>query len=124
MRWDHPAMRPTFLPPHLAAQTFASQPAARAQQPAAAEPATPAGGFEALALKSANPTRVITPRTVEQKPAPAPASPAAPLRATAPASSPAPSSASAPAPAAAASPSQPPALDRLLRPGSRLDIRV
>jgi hypothetical protein len=105
MRWDHSAMRTTFLPPHLAAQTFASQPATRAQQPAAAQPATPEGGFEALALKSATPTRVIVPRAVEQKPAAAPA----PAAATAP---------------AAPAPSQTPALDRLLRPGSRLDIRV
>jgi soluble lytic murein transglycosylase-like protein len=107
MRWDHSVMRTTFLPPHLAAQTFASQPGTRAQQPAAAQTATPEGGFEALALKSATPTRVIVPRAVEPKPAAAPAPSAAPAPA-------------APAPAS----SQTPALDRLLRPGSRLDIRV
>jgi hypothetical protein len=107
MRWDHSAMRTTFLPPHLAAQTFASQPATRAQQPAAAQSATPEGGFETLALKSATPTRVIVPRAVEQKPAAAPAPAPAPAQ-----------------PPAATAPGQTPALDRLLRPGSRLDIRV
>jgi hypothetical protein len=99
-------MRTTFLPPHLTAQTLASQPLSRPQpQPA------PAGqdGFEALALKSANPARVITARPVETRPA------------------------EAPAPAAARYPEAGPAqaqspqlsdVERLLRPGSRLDIRV
>ncbi len=111
-------MRPTFLPPHLAAQTFATQPPATRAPQAGAKPATPEGGFEALALRAATPTRVIAPRAVEQKPAAAPASPATPARAAA--SAPAP----APSPAPAAAPAQTPALDRLLRPGSRLDIRV
>ncbi|MBU6157297.1 MAG: hypothetical protein KJS87_10230 [Alphaproteobacteria bacterium] len=112
-------MRPTLLPPHLAAQTFATQPpATRAPQAAAAGPATAEGGFEALALRAATPARVIAPRAVEQKPAAAPAAPTTPARAAA--SAPAP----APSPAAPAAPAQTPALDRLLRPGSRLDIRV
>lgn len=102
-------MRTTFLPPHLAAQTFATQPpATRAPQQAGTPPAASDGGFEALALKSANPTRVIAPRAVEQKPAAVSAP------------SPTPAASAAPAPA----PGQTPTLDRLLRPGARLDIRV
>lgn len=118
MRAEHAAMRTTLLPPHIAAQTLASQPLARPQ------PAAPAGtpapdGFEALALKSANPGRVIAPRPPEQKPAAAAPAPATRMSAdTAPAAN-ATSSA-----AAASSPAPAPAPERLLRPGSRLDIRV
>jgi len=99
-------MRPTFLPPHLTAQTLASQPVSRTQsQPQQA----PAGqdGFEALALKSATPSRVITARPVEAKPA-------EPVAQRVPAS----------APPANLSPQPPTDIDRFLRPGSRLDIRV
>jgi|GEM_PF-4440103 len=118
-------MRTTFLPPHLAAQTFATEPpATRAPQQAGTPPAAPDGGFEALALKSANPTRVIAPRAVEQKPAAAPTAAAAPTRASAPASAPSPAPATSVAPAPAPAPGQTPTLDRLLRPGARLDIRV
>ena len=99
-------MRTTFLPPHLTAQTMASQPVSRPQpQPQQ----SPAGqdGFEALALKSATPSRVITARPVETKPA-------EPVAQRAPAS----------APPANLSPQPPTDIDRFLRPGSRLDIRV
>jgi hypothetical protein len=99
-------MRTTFLPPHLTAQTMASQPVSRPQpQPQQ----SPAGqdGFEALALKSATPSRVITARPVETKPA-------EPVAQRAPAS----------APPANLSPQPPTDIDRFMRPGSRLDIRV
>ena len=88
-------MRPTTLPPHLAAQTFATQPVSRPNAPPKTD-APAKGGFEALALKAANPARLVAPQPVETTP-PASAAPQ-------------------PAPA--------PAPDRLLRPGSRLDIRV
>jgi hypothetical protein len=101
-------MRTTFLPPHLTAQTMASQPVSRPQtQPQQ----SPAGqdGFEALALKSATPSRVITARPVETKPA-EPVSQRTPVGTSSFASNMSP---------------QPPAdIDRFLRPGSRLDIRV
>jgi hypothetical protein len=99
-------MRTTFLPPHLTAQTMASQPVSRPQpQPQQ----SPAGqdGFEALALRSASPSRVITAKPVETKPA-------EPVALRAPAS----------APPANLSPQPPADIDRFLRPGSRLDIRV
>lgn len=99
-------MRTTFLPPHLTAQTMASQPVSRPQpQPQQ----SPAGqdGFEALALKSATPSRVITAKPVETKPA-------EPVAQRMPAS----------APPANLSPQPPADIDRFLRPGSRLDIRV
>ena len=95
-------MRTTFLPPHLTAQTLASQPVAKPQ-------AAPPGqdGFEALALKSATPSRVITARPVEVKPA----EPAAQRQ---------------PATYVTAGQAQqvPSDVDRFLRPGSRLDIRI
>lgn len=97
-------MRTTFLPPHLTAQTIASQPVSKPQpQPA------PAGqdGFEALALKSATPSRVITARPVEVKPA-APAAPRLPAGNV----------------AAGQAQQVPSDVDRFLRPGSRLDIRI
>jgi hypothetical protein len=119
-------MSSTFLPPHLTAQTLASQPIARpkAQPQPAAE-----GGFEALALKSASAGRVILPRPVEpketrQQPTSAPVAvkqPAAPA-----AAQPAALARSAPAPEASQR-SSTPALDELTRytrPGSKLDIRV
>ena len=99
-------MRTTFLPPHLTAQTMATQPVSRPQtQPQQ----SPAGqdGFEALALKSATPSRVITAKPIETKPA-------EPVAQRAPAS----------APPANLSPQPPTDIDRFLRPGSRLDIRV
>ena len=99
-------MRTTFLPPHLTAQTMATQPVSRPQpQPQQ----SPAGqdGFEALALKSATPSRVITAKPVETKPA-------EPVAQRMPAS----------APSANLSPQPPADIDRFLRPGSRLDIRV
>ena len=96
-------MRTTALPPHLAAQTFASQAPTR---PQAAPSAASAEGFEALALKSANPARIIAPRPLEPKPAPTQASaPQDAVRTTSPGE-------------------QLPTPDRLLRPGARLDIRV
>ena len=99
-------MRTTFLPPHLTAQTMATQPVSRPQpQPHQ----SPAGqdGFEALALKSATPSRVITAKPVETKLA-------EPVAQRMPAS----------APPANMSPQPPADIDRFLRPGSRLDIRV
>lgn len=101
-------MRTTFLPPHLAAQTMATQPVSRSQ-PQPQPQQSPAGqdGFEALALKSATPSRVITARPVETKPA-------EPVVQRAPAS----------APPTNLSPQPPADIDRFLRPGSRLDIRV
>ena len=98
-------MRTTILPPHLAAQTFATQPASRPQAPPKPD-ASSQGGFEALALKSANPTRLVAPRPVEPSPAPA----AAPV-------------AQAPPQPLSTAP-QAPTPDRPLRPGTRLDIRV
>lgn len=122
-------MRTTSLPPHLAAQSIASQPTMRPQAPSRAQPQPQApaqvrdeSGFEALALKSANPTRIITGKPVEAPAAPQPTRSAqAPAPAT-PASAPAaaPMSAQEPAPARSA-------LDELMRytrPGSQLDIRV
>jgi hypothetical protein len=115
---EHGAMRTTLLPPHIAAQTFASQPLAR-PQPAAPAGAPAPDGFEALALKSANPGRVIAPRPPEPKPAAA-----APAPATRTAADTAPAATMAAPAAAASSPAPAPAPERLLRPGSRLDIRV
>jgi hypothetical protein len=137
-------MSSSFLPPHLTAQSLASQPVARPRP--AAQPAAE-GGFESLALKSAAPGRVILPRTVEQK---APEQ-AAPERKPQPDRQPAPPLTQRPAvqqaaparPVTAAAPVAPsavtpplatpqptsstPALDeitRYTRPGSKLDIRV
>jgi len=101
-------MRTTFLPPHLTAQTMATQPVSRPQtQPQQ----SPAGqdGFEALALKSATPSRVITAKPIETKPA----EPVAQRTPVATSSF-----------AANLSPQPPGDIDRFLRPGSRLDIRV
>ena len=88
-------MRTTSLPPHLTAQTLASQPMTRPQPQPLGE-----DGFQALALKSAAPARVIAPRLQDPKPLsqdlPAPVPTPAPLDES----------------------------TRLLRPGSRLDIRV
>ncbi|MEQ1753307.1 MAG: hypothetical protein ABL973_04160 [Micropepsaceae bacterium] len=99
-------MSTTSLPPHLAAQSFASQPVQRRQPQPQSQPqsAPTGGGFEALALKSANPSRVITGKPVEIAAAVA-------------------------APVTPAVQARPPvsALDeltRLSRPGSILDIRV
>lgn len=101
-------MRTTFLPPHLTAQTMASQPVSRPQPQQPQQSPTGQDGFEALALKSATPSRVITARPVETKPA-------EPVVQRAPVSP----------PPTNLSPQQPPAdIDRFLRPGSRLDIRV
>ena len=101
-------MRTTFLPAHLTAQTLASQPVSRTQ-PQAQSQQSPAGqdGFEALALKSATPSRVITAKPVDTKPA-------EPVVQRVPASAPPPN----------LSPQPPADIDRFLRPGSRLDIRV
>lgn len=104
-------MSTTSLPPHLAAQSFASQPVQKRplqDQPQSA--LTGGGGFEALALKSANPSRVITGKPVETA-----AAVAVPVSAPA-----------APTPAVQARPPVS-ALDELTplsRPGSKLDIRV
>ena len=100
-------MRTTILPPHLTAQTFASQAPTHAQ---AAPSAVSADGFEALALKSATPARIIAPRPVEPRPA---AAPSPSLQAPA-----------QPASTQPASTQNAQAPDRLLRPGARLDIRV
>jgi hypothetical protein len=120
-------MSSTFLPPHLTAQTLASQPIARpkAQPQQAGE-----GGFEALALKSAGAGRVILPRPIEPRetrqqptPAPAAAKPAAPAAV---ATKPAEQAPAAPAPEALQRTATP-ALDELTRytrPGTKLDIRV
>ena len=99
-------MRTTFLPPHLTAQTMATQPASRPQPQQ-----SPAGqdGFEALALKSATPSRVITAKPVETKPA-EPVAQRTPVGTS--------------SFAANMSPQPPADIDRFLRPGSRLDIRV
>lgn len=99
-------MRTTLLPSHLTAQTLASQPVSRAQAQAA--PAVQ-DGFEALALKSATPTRVITARPVETRPAEA-ATPAAPRYPAAGTAQP--------------QPQQSGEIERFLRPGSKLDIRI
>jgi hypothetical protein len=120
-------MSSTFLPPHLTAQTLASQPIAR---PKALPQPAGEGGFEALALKSAGAGRVILPRPIEpketrQQPTPAPVAskpPAAAAVATKPAAQPP----ADPAPEAPQRTSTP-ALDeqtRYARPGSKLDIRV
>jgi hypothetical protein len=69
-----------------------------------------ADGFEALALKSATPARIIAPRPVEPRPA---AAPSPSLQAPA-----------QPASTQPASTQNAQAPDRLLRPGARLDIRV
>lgn len=100
-------MRTTFLPPHLTAQTLATQPVTRAQPQQPQQSSAGQDGFEALALKSATPTRVITAKPVEAKPA-------EPMTQRMPAS----------APPANLSPQPPADIDRFLRPGSRLDIRV
>jgi len=120
-------MSSTFLPPHLTAQTLASQPSAspKAQPQPASE-----GGFEALALKSAGAGRVILPRPIEpketrQQPAPAPVA-AKPPAAAAVATKPSPPAPAAPTPEALQRTATP-ALDELTRytrPGSKLDIRV
>jgi hypothetical protein len=99
-------MRTTFLPPHLTAQTLASQPVSRPQPQAAP---TGQDGFEALALKAATPSRVITARPVETRPAEA----AAPAASRYPAAG-----------TAQPQPQQSGEIERFQRPGSKLDIRV
>jgi len=119
-------MSSTFLPPHLTAQTLASQPIARpkAQPQPAAE-----GGFEALALRSAGAGRVILPRPIEpketrQQPTPAPVAAKPPAQAAV-ATQPTAQAPAAPPPEAPQRST--PALEELTRytrPGSKLDIRV
>lgn len=90
------------MPPHLTAQTLASQPVTR-PQPLPAP--TGQDGFEALTLKSASPAKIIVAKQVEQREPATQSAPAQP----------------------ATSQNLQSAIDELTRrsrPGSRLDIRV